>query len=173
MAVYRKCLPSGRKNGQRWEVCSAGSIFVIGVGVPPVALTRKRGAAGVGEKIITPSAPHAPPRDSDASATTCAEPPLRSIVFSLASAKKPSERLSGDQKGNIAPFVSGISRASSAFMARTQSEVLPSAPVAVNAIDVPSGESTGGPAASPVRFSVLFSGGLITVRRTRVDWGAR
>ncbi len=89
--------------------------------------------------------------------------------FSLPSAKNPRERLSGDQKGKIAPSVPGSACASSEFMGRTQSAVLPSAPVAANAMDAPSGESTGGPAESPVRLNVVFSGGSMTVRMERAD----
>ena len=44
-------------------------------------------------------------------------------------------------------------------MGRTQSTILPSSPVAVKAIEAPSGESTGGPAPSPARLIVVFSGG--------------
>src|SRR5664279_6252946 len=134
------------------------------MGVPPLALTRIRGACGLGENRITPSGPHVPPRPSATSQTANGEPLLRSIVFSFVSAKNPSERLSGDQKGKIAFSVPGITRASSTFMGRTPSAVFPSAPVAANAMDVPSGDSTGGPAVSPVRLSVDFSGGLMTVR---------
>jgi hypothetical protein len=88
------------------------------------------------------------------------------MVFSLPSAKKPSERVSGDQKGKIAFSLPATARASSASMGRIQIAVLPSVLVAVNATVEPSGESTGGPAESPVRLSWVFSGGLITVRVT-------
>ena len=54
-------------------------------------------------------------------------------------------------------------------MGRTQIEVLPSALVAVNATLAPSGDSTGGPAESPIRLSVVFSGGIMTVRVTCAD----
>src|SRR6266853_5171669 len=145
----------------------------MGVGVPPLALTRIRGACGDGENTITPPGPQAPPRPSWASQITCVEPPFRSIVFNLLSAKNPSERLSGDQKGKIALSVSGSAWASSEFMGRTHRPVLPSAPVAANTIDVPSDESTGGPAPSPVRLSVVFSGGLMTVRMAGAVWAGR
>ena len=45
--------------------------------------------------------------------------------------------------------------------------------VAVNASIFPSGDSTGGPAASPDRFSTAFSGGLIMVRVTCVHGAGR
>src|SRR5258708_34278705 len=142
----------------------------MGVGVPPLALTRIRGACGAGEDRITPPGPQQPPRQSWASQITCVEPPFRSIVFNLLSAKNPSERLSGDQKGRIALSVSESAWASSEFIGRTHRPVLPSALVAAKAIEVPSGESTGGPAPSPARLSVVFSGGLMTVRMARAVW---
>src|ERR1039457_5827222 len=58
-------------------------------------------------------------------------------------------------------------------MGRTQSAGFPSAPAAVNAMDAPSGDSTGGPAVSPVRLSVVLSGGLMTVRMDCTDWAGR
>ena len=134
------------------------------VGVPPPALTRMSGVDGPAEKMITPSGPQAPPRPICTAQTTCTESPLRSMVFNWPSAKNPRERLSGDQKGKIAPSVPGSARASSEFMERIQSAVLPSSPVAAKAIDAPSGERTSGPAASPVRLSVVLSGGLMTAR---------
>src|SRR5713101_2193462 len=132
-----------------------------------------RGACGFGENRITPPGPQAPPRPSWASQIACTEPPFSSIVFNLLSAKNPSERLSGDQKGKIAPSVSGSAWESNEFIGRTHSPVLPSALVAAKAIDAPSGESTGGPAPSPVRLIVVFSGGLMTVRMARAVWAGR
>src|SRR5271168_3466161 len=58
-------------------------------------------------------------------------------------------------------------------MGRTQSAILPSAPVAANASEAPSGDSTGGPPKSPVRLIVVFAGGSITVRVLCADWGGR
>jgi hypothetical protein len=92
-----------------------------------------------------------------------------SIVFSLPSAKNPRERLSGDQKGKIALSVPDNWCASVEFIGRTQSVILPSALAAANATDAPSGDSTGGPAPSPVRVSVAFSGGLMRVRVAFAD----
>lgn len=83
---------------------------------------------------------------------TWGEPPETSTIFSFPSAKNASERLSKDQKGKIAPPVSGSGRASRELVGRTQIVVLPSAPAAANAIEEPSGETTGGPALSPVRL---------------------
>src|SRR5579863_9833106 len=139
-------------------------------GVPPLALIRSKGEIGPAENRITSSGPHVAPRPSVASQTTCAAPPLRSIVFSLVSAKNPTERLSGDQNGNIAPAVPASMRASNVFVGRTQSAVLPSAAVAAKTIDAPSGESTGGPAESPVRLRLVFSGGSMTARMECTGW---
>src|SRR6202521_181958 len=93
-----------------------------------------------------------------------AEPPLISIVFNLLSAKNPRERLSVDQKGKIAASLPARERASSVFRGRIQRAVLPSAPVAANASDEPSGDKTGGPAKSPVRLSGVVGGASMTVR---------
>src|ERR1700683_2859561 len=95
---------------------------------------------------ITPSAPQAPPRPKAASAMTWGEPPERSTDFSFASAKKAMEWLSNDQKRKMAFSDPAIWRASSELTGRTQRVLLPSAPVAVNAIIEPSGEITAGPA---------------------------
>src|SRR5579864_2626789 len=111
MAKYRKCVPSGRENGQRWEVWDSSSL-VSEVGEPPLALTCIKAAVGAGENTITPLGTHAPPRPSRASQTTWAALPSISIVFNLFPAKNPIERLSGDQKGKIALSVSGRARAS-------------------------------------------------------------
>ena len=119
---------------------------VTETGVPPLTLTRIRGVCVPAENTITPPGPQAPPRPNGASAITCAEPPFKSTVFNFPSAKNPSERLSGDQKGKIAFSVPGTTRTTSESMGRTQIEVLPSALVAVNATLAPSGDSTGGPA---------------------------
>src|ERR1035438_1562357 len=122
------------------------------------------GVDGPGEKMISPSGPQPPPRPICTAQTTCTESPLRSMVFNWPSAKNPRARLSGDQNGKIAPSVSGSARASSEFIERIQSAVLPSTPVAAKAIDAPSGERTSGPASSPVRLSVVLSGGLMRAR---------
>ena len=49
---------------------------------------------------MTPSAFHVPPRPVMAGARVCGAPPPRSSRFSAPPAKKPMERLSGDQKGD-------------------------------------------------------------------------
>src|SRR5579884_1502629 len=164
IAKYRKCLPSGRKNGQRCEECRLVSNFVSGVGEPPLALTCSKAPIGDGENTITPVELQAPPRPSCASQIACAVVALRSMIRSLPLAKNPSERLSGDQKGKIASLVSGRMRASAPLMGRTQRFVLPPLPTAVNARYEASGESTGGPARSEVKRNCSSGGGLITAR---------
>src|SRR5271170_4950803 len=159
MNRYRKCFPSGRKNGQRCEVC-AGSTLVMGTGVPPLALTRTIGDCASGANKIVPPGAQVPPRPKGASQTANGDPPLRSIVFNLAPAKKPTDRLSGDQKGKVAPSVLASMCASGAFKGRTQIMFLPSEPAATRAIDVPSGDKTGGPANSPTRIRAAFAGGF-------------
>ena len=59
---------------------------------------------------------------------------------SFVPAKKPSERLSGDQNGNIASSVPGNGAATSESSGRTHSCNLPAASRAVKASFVPSGE---------------------------------
>ena len=56
---------------------------------------------------MTPSAPHAPPRPKEASARIWGEPPDRSTVFNLPSAKNAMERPSKDQKGKMESSVPG------------------------------------------------------------------
>src|SRR5579864_7504801 len=107
MAKYKKCLPSGRKNGQRCDEYTAGSSFVSEAEEPPLTLICESGAMGDAEKTITPLGLHVAPRPSCASQSVCAVVLLSSNVFILPSAKNPIERLSGDQKGKMALLVSG------------------------------------------------------------------
>src|SRR5215472_4241873 len=86
-ARYRKCLPSGRNNGQRWLSCFDLSITVIGVGVPPVAATFEIVLWKSGEKIIVPSAFQLPPRPMGAEHTSVGDPPSMDTVLSLPPAK--------------------------------------------------------------------------------------
>src|SRR5215470_2665395 len=62
IAEYRKCFPSGRKNGQRCDVCKFGSIFVTSAEFPPLAFTRRIGDCALAEYRITPPGPQVPPR---------------------------------------------------------------------------------------------------------------
>ena len=57
---------------------------------------------------MVPFGPQDAPRPMGASQMIVAGPPPMSMRFSLASAKKPMERLSGDQKGKVASSVPGI-----------------------------------------------------------------
>src|ERR1700733_7416722 len=140
------CLPSGRKAGQRCDVCRDGSILVSGsAGAPSFALTFIKGASGAGENTITPAEPHAPPRPCGAAATSVGGPPFRSTRFisPFPTIKNASERLSGDQKGKVAPAVPSSGCASSELTGRTQ---ISRFRASVKAMTLPSGDSTGGPA---------------------------
>ncbi len=88
---------------------------------PPRAGTRLIGALTPGANRIVPSGPHAPPRAVGASAITIGVPPATSIRFSLSSAKNPSDVLSGDQNGKLAPAVPGNATLSSRSSCRIQS----------------------------------------------------
>src|SRR5215472_16030547 len=94
---------------------------------------------------MVPSRFQLPPPSHGASATLTAGPPDTSMVLSLSFAKKPSERLSGDQNGLDAPSVPGNGRAAGKFRERAQSMVFPLASVAEEAKMRPSGESAGAP----------------------------
>lgn len=74
-----------------------------------------------------------PPRLSNAFASACATPPVASIFFSFASAKKPIQRLSGDQKGFHAPSLPAAARAEPSSSARTHSCLRPAASIVVKA----------------------------------------
>src|SRR5215813_8490733 len=95
--------------------------------------------AKFGTNIIVPSRFHAPPRPDGASARICTEPRSTSTRFSFPSAKKPTNWLSGDQKGIDAPSVPGKGRPEADSRGRTHNFDCPS-DVATNAIFSPSGE---------------------------------
>src|SRR5262245_17845552 len=116
-------------------------MVVICVTSPPVVEVRNSPINDCGPKIITPPALlQAPPKGSGTSQSVCTGPPVTSIFLSLLSAKKPMKRLSGDQKGKIAPCVPASSLASVESSGRTQSWSLP--PVAaVKARWRPSGDT--------------------------------
>src|SRR6266851_2803990 len=136
-----KCCPSGRKQGQRWESSFFfGSSVVTCSTVPPDAETRESPPAAPGEKRITPSWFHVPPRGVVASASTCSPPPDASSLFIFPSAKNPMVWLSGDQKGNCAPSVPARGWADSDSSGRTHSWVFPAASTAAKANLLPSGE---------------------------------
>src|SRR5512139_1371804 len=77
------------------------------------------------------------------SARVTGDPPESRTVLSLRPEKKPSRWPSGDQNGEDAPVVSGISSESSESNARTKSTGGPSGRLAVKASLVPSGDSAG------------------------------
>ena len=72
---------------------------------------------------MVPLGPQDAPRPMGASQMIVAGPPPMSMRFSLASAKKPIERLSGDQKGKIASSVPG-NRLRRQIIHRAQKELL-------------------------------------------------
>src|SRR5262245_15183212 len=124
---------------------------------------RKIGPSAFGEKRITPSRLHAPPRGLPAFASVCTAPPSISIRLSLPSAKNPSDRLSGDQKGKVAPSVPGSGRAERESRGRSHNrDWLPS--VATNAIVRPSGEI-----ANEIGSAVE---GVVTSTRNSGAWAA-
>src|SRR6266511_6033843 len=94
---------------------------------------------------MTPLGPQLPPRAFDAGQTNATGPPESGVVFSCSSAKKPIERLSGDQNGANAPSVPGMNRDSSLSRGRTEIRDTPSSPAATTARCCPSGETTAHP----------------------------
>ena len=92
-------------------------------------------------------------------------PPSRSRRFSAPSAKKPMERLSGDQKGAFAPSVPGNMVAEVVDSGRNQSRCTP-AFSATNASCRPSGESakSAGSLVSGVLISTRVSSGGVSRR---------
>src|SRR5262245_36700388 len=107
---------------------------------PPTLDTLDTPAPPKAEKRITPLRPHAPPLGTPTSHSVTGSPPETSIFFSLPGTKKPMKRLSGDQKGKLAPSVPASGFPSAALRGRTQSCTLP--PVAaVKASHLPSGDT--------------------------------
>src|ERR1700732_1848599 len=135
------------------------STFVIAVGVPPESEILWMPVCESGAKMITPSRFQLPPRPNGASQSVLAVPPSRLIFFSFPSAKKPSERPSGDQKGKVAPSVPAIGSAASFPRGRTQISATPFILTATKASSVPSALNANEPPLSPIRLSVVPSGG--------------
>src|SRR4029077_8879111 len=131
---------------------------------PPPAAMRKIGLPGLVETRIVPSFPQEPPSGEGVIASVRTDPPARSTRFSLASAKKPSDRPSGDQKGDDARSVPGTGCASGASNARTHSRGGPF-DWAVKAIFSPSGEMASD--------GSLVGGVSISSRNSRAAGGAR
>ena len=82
------------------------SSVVTGVGSPPPAATRDR-LPRTRPNRITPSSFHVPPVPMATGTTSRDGWPVGSTILSSSSVKKPIERPSGDQNGNLAPVVSG------------------------------------------------------------------
>src|SRR5262245_22371275 len=154
-----KCRPSGRNCGNRWLACPVSS-RVTTTGSPPAAGTFERGLTPVGANKMVPSRFQAPPDPATALASTCGAPPTISTRFSLLSAKNPTEALSGDQNGYLAPSVPASGRAATESSGRTQSSDLPSFD-AENTSRRPSGEmaNESGSAVEGVLTSTRISGG--------------
>src|SRR6266850_1512350 len=66
---------------------------------------RNSGPVVVGVNRMTPSAFQVPPRPPLAAVKVCGAPPPMSSRFSAPPAKKPTDLLSGDQKGKVEPSV--------------------------------------------------------------------
>src|SRR2546425_10815460 len=95
-----------------------------------------------GANTIVPSRFHVPPQRPIGAShriRTAALP--TSTMLSFPSAKKPMRRLSGDQKGNIAPSVPFSCCALEAENVRTHSLLVPSSATATKAMRAPSGET--------------------------------
>ena len=89
--------------------------------------------AGLPSKRMTPSGLQDPSAPVGASQIFCGGPPEMSTFFSLPSAKKPRNRLSGDQNGRVVPSVPARGCATSALSGRTQMRLFPEESVALNA----------------------------------------
>src|SRR5262249_36570846 len=98
---------------------------------------------------IVPSALHAPAGGCGAAGSVCTgagpDPNCAETVLSFPCAKKPIERLSGDQNGSVAPAVPLIATDVEESSARIHSAVCPEAARAVNASRAPSDEIAGEP----------------------------
>src|SRR5579863_10747670 len=97
-----------------------------------------------GVNTIIPAGLHAPPRPAGASQMICTGPPAAATVRILPLEKKPIMLPSGDQKGNVAPWVPGITAALPLVRSRTQSS-LPFGVAAGIASRFPSVEITAPP----------------------------
>ena len=67
---------------------------------------------------MVPSGVHAATPTQELSVSVCRFAPFNSTVFNFPPAKKPRERLSGDQNGDAAPSVPGMAEASLALRER-------------------------------------------------------
>src|SRR5580704_16688758 len=123
---------------------------------------------------MTPLEPHAPPRAAGALHKLRTTPVLTSRVFSLPSAKKPTLKLSGDQKGFWAPCAPG--RVCSDPVRRERSQSSPPAP---KTRELPSGERAGCvpmspsiskevPAGEVIEEKTGYVGTVVSVRRKTI-----
>src|SRR6516225_11540067 len=136
---YRKCRPSGKKDGRR---CAASPLcsVVTTLASPPAAATRESGPV-VAANTITPSWFHVPPRGaSSVLQTVRGGPPPTAIFLSLASAKNAIQRLSGDQNGSVAFSVPASGCATSESTGRTHNSSLPVVSTKLRTSHRPSGE---------------------------------
>ena len=113
---------------------------------------------------MVPSAFQVPPLPVGASQISDGRPPSDETVLSLPPAKKPKARLSADQNGKVAPSVPTNARARRSFNGLTQSKTDPCPPAAEKASSLPFGESTGGPAKSPVKMRWVPSSAAMSER---------
>src|SRR5438132_4104840 len=110
--------------------------FAVRVEDDPAPIGRP-GLPTVGINRMTPSVLHVPPRLA-ALVSVCGDPPARSTRFSLVPSKKPTDRLSDDQNGKLAPSVPVNGCAVALSSDRSHSRDAPS-PEATNTIWRPSG----------------------------------
>ena len=91
--------------------------------------TRRAGGLDccLARQTMTPLRLQLPPRPRGASASVSTGPPPASIFFSLPPAKNATDRLSGDQKGNVAPSVPASGWAVNPSSERIHKDWFPSA----------------------------------------------
>ena len=89
---------------------------------------------------MTPSFVQVPPLGYAVGHRARGAPPRTSMIRNWPSAKKPSDRPSGDQNGQLAPSVRSTRKACALFNARSQIAARPWGSDATKAIVPPSGE---------------------------------
>src|SRR5215204_5322792 len=122
----------------------------------------------MGANTMTPSLPQLAPRGSGALHRISGAPPVMETFLSFLSAKKPSWRLSGDQKGSAAHSVPSIGRAASDRSCLSQSRVVPTESAAVNTSIVPFGETAR---ARALGIKVVLGGAITEKRADRGEVG--
>src|SRR5437868_8005682 len=100
-----------------------------------------------------------PPLPNGASQRTMAEPSSGLIFFSFPSAKNANQCPSADQNGNEAPSLPSTALALRLPSGRIQISAVPLESMATKANCVPSGEIATEPPLSPIKLSVVPSGG--------------